>query len=377
MVHDGSMSRSRRDAAHSVLLVAAVLAGLLGVRWWATGALDRPMAPATVARQLHQPDGAVAPTIAAPAGTLLSLGGRQPIVVDAASGAVSPISPDPDDQTVLFRQGDYTVLVANQRAWSVRAGWAGPRRSLGRAVAALPSLAGNRVWLVTIRYPTPARWFDLVEVGLADGRATAHLTLPDQAVPVAVLPSGVLTRSFEDDLQVVEPGSGRVRVRLARAATFVDARGDRVAWLAGRDLHVRDLASGAAVTVPPPAGSPGWHALGGRVRRAGCCYALGAFAPDGRTLAVYTRVTGPRAPGLAVVDVATGRAALLPGSGGAVPDGHLPRLAWASNGWLYFFADGPAVTSIGAWRPGERSAALLRLDLDQVVEVVPSTLAAN
>jgi hypothetical protein len=175
----------------------------------------------------------------------------------------------------------------------------------------------------------------------------------------------------------VEPGSGRVRVRLARAATFVDASGDRVAWLAGRNLHVRDLASGATVTVPAPEGSPGWDALGYPVRRAGCCYGLGAFAPGGRTLAVYARVAGPSAPGLAVVDLAKGRAELLPGSGGAIPDGHLPRLAWASNGWLYFFADGPTVTSIGAWRPGERSAALLQLDVDEAVEVVPSTLAAN
>jgi hypothetical protein len=371
------MSRSHRDALRSVLLVAAVLAGLVAVRWGATGGLDRSMAPAAPARQLHGPDGRVPPTIAAPAGTLLSLGGRQPIVVDPASGTISPIRPDPDDQTVLFRQGDYTVLVAKQHAWSVRAGRAAPRRALGPAVTALPALAEDRVWLVTIGYGDLERWYRLVEVGLADGRVHARWSLPSRAAPVAVLPSGVLTRSFEDDLQVVEPGSGRVRVRLARAATFVDARGDRVAWLAGRNLHVRDLTSGATVKVPPPAGSPGWDALGYPIRRAGCCYGLGAFAPDGQTLAVYARVAGPSAPGLAVVDVAKGRAALLPGSGGAIPDGHLPRLAWASNGWLYFFADGPAVTSIGAWRPGERSAALLQLDVDEAVDVVPSTLAAN
>jgi hypothetical protein len=87
------------------------------------------------------------------------------------------------------------------------------------------------------------------------------------------------------------------------------------------------------MAVPPP-GSHGWYALGGPVRRAGCCYGLGAFTPDGRMLAVYARVAGPAAPGLAVVDVARGLAALLPGSQGAVPGGRLPCLAWASNGWL-------------------------------------------
>lgn len=371
------MPRSRRDVLRGVLLVAAGLAGLVAVRWWVTGAFDRPMAPPAPARAWQDRDGRAAPTIPAPAGTRLSLGGSEPVVVDPASGAVAPIRPDPDHQTVLFRQGDHTVLVADRRAWSVPAGQAAPLRPLGPALAALPSPAEDRVWLVTVRYGAAGQSYRLVEVGLADGRARSRLTLPSEGTPVAVLPSGVLTRSFDDDLQVVAPGSGRVLARLAEAATFLDARGDRVAWLAGRDLHVRDLASGADVVVPPPAGSPGWHAFGQPVRRAGCCYGLGAFAPDGRTLAAYARVAGPGAPGLAVVDVAAGRAALLPGSGGAIPDGHLPRLAWASDGWLYFFADGPAVTSIGAWRPGRRSAALLRLDVDQALDVVPSTLAAN
>jgi hypothetical protein len=57
--------------------------------------------------------------------------------------------------------------------------------------------------------------------------------------------------------------------------------------------------------------------------------------------------------------------------------GRLPCLAWASNGWLYYFAVGPAITSIGAWRPGQRAAGRLRLDIDWAVDVVPNTLAAN
>jgi hypothetical protein len=371
------MPRVRRDALQSVLLVAAILAGLVAVRWSVTGGLDRPMvppAPAGVSSDLVEHR---ASAISAPVGTRLSLGGHQPIVVNPASGAVLRITPDPNDQTVLFRQGAHTVLVANGRAWAVPAGQASPRRLLGPAVAALPSLADDRVWLVTIRFETPKRWYSLLEVSLADGRARTRWTLPLQAAPVAVLPSGVLTRTFHDDLQVVAPGSGRVRALLDRAATFVDARGDRVAWLADRDLHVRDLKTGVHMVVPPPPGSPDWYALGGPVRRAGCCYGLGAFAPDGRTLAVYARVAGPAAPGLAVVDLVRGRAVLLPGSEGAIPNGRLPCLAWASNGWLYFFAVGPAVTSIGAWRPGAPAAGLLWLDVDQAVSVVPNALAAN
>jgi hypothetical protein len=195
--------------------------------------------------------------------------------------------------------------------------------------------------------------------------------------PVAVLPSALLARDAEDDLLVVEPGSGRVRAVLGRAATFIDARAGRVAWVAGHHLHVRHLGTGVETLVPPPPGSPSWHALGGAVARIGCCYGLGAFSPDGRTLAVYARLAGPGAPGLAVVDPAAGRATLLPGSGGATPTGCLPCLAWSSDGWLYFFAVGPTSASIGAWSAGQGPAGLLPLDAGPATGSVPNALAAS
>jgi hypothetical protein len=369
--------RSRPSALRSVLLVAAGLAGLVTVRSLAIGGLDRPMTPPAATRPTSDARGVQRPHISAPAGTRLSLGGYQPIVVDLANGSVSRIALGTDPEMMLFRQGRHSVLIANGRAWAVPAGRASPARSLGPAVAALPALGGDRVWLVTIDYQRPERWWRLVEVGLTDGRVRTRWTLPYQATPVAVLPSGVLGRTFEDHLQVVEPGSGRVRARLASAATFVDANGDRVAWLADRHLHVRNLTTGADTVVAPPPGSPGWQGFNGAVRRPGCCSGLGAFAPDGRTLAVYVRLAGPGAAGLAIVDLHLGRAALLAGSEGATANSRLPRLAWASDGWLYFLASGPAVTSIGAWRPGNRAAGLLRLDVDRAVDLVPSTLAAN
>jgi hypothetical protein len=370
------MPRVRREALQNVLLLAAVLVGLVVVRWSVTGGLDRSMAPPAPA-QSADGDATGRATMSAPAGTRLSFGGYQPMVVDAGNGTVWPIQHEPATQTVLFRQGARTVLLTDGRAWVTPAGRAGPRRPLGDAVAVLPSPAGDRAWLVDVRAEDPDRWYRLVEVDLRDGRARTRWTLPMRAAPVAVLPSGVLARTLDDDLQLVEPGSGRVRAVLARAATFVDAHGDRVAWLAGDALHVRDLRTGVEAVLPPPSGGPGWDAPGGPPRRAECCYGLGAFAPDGRTLAFYARVAGPGAPGVAVVDLARGRATLLAGSEGATPNGRLPGLAWASTGWLYFFAPGPAVTSVGAWRPGERTARLLRLDVDDAVEVVPNALAAN
>jgi hypothetical protein len=372
------MPRFRRETLQSILLVVAVLAGLVAVRWAVTGGPSRPWAPPALTSAPSDPDRGPAVTVLAPPRTRLSLGGRQPIVVHPASGRVTRISFNPQGRTVLFRQGAYTVLLSSERAWAVPAGQAVPMRPLGRALTALPALADDRIWLVDARYGGPdEQLYELVEVGLADGRTHTRWTLPYQAAPVAVLSSGVLARDPEDNLEVVEPGSGRVRTDLARAATFIDARDDQVAWVAGRDLHVRNLVTGATTVVPPPPGSPDWYALGGPVPRAGCCYGLGAFAPGGRTLAVYARLADPRAPGLAVVDLVLGSAKLLYGSEGATPTGCLPCLGWASNGWLYFFAAGPAITSIGAWGGGEGPAGLLPLDVDRFLDSVPSALAAN
>ncbi len=336
-------SRSRRDALRGVLLVAVALAGLVVVRWSVTGGISQPIAPPAALAPAPQ---GPAPEAPVPAGTRLSLGGREPALVDPASGTITRIPPaTAGTRTTLFRQGSFTVLVA-----------------------------GGQV--CDLRFGTPGQSYDLVEVGLADGRTYTHWTLPYQATPVAVLRSGVLARDLDGDLVVVAPGSGRVRTLLARAATFLDARGGRVAWLAGGFLHVRDLASKATTVVPPPPGSAGWYALGAPVPWAGCCYGLGAFAPGGRWLAVYAGLAGPDARGLAIVDLDRGRAALLPGSEDAIPTGCQPCLGWASNGWLFFFAAGPA-TSIAAWRPGQRAAGLLWLDSGRAFATIPSALAAN
>jgi hypothetical protein len=190
------MSRSRLRALRSALLVVA---GLIGVRWLVTGGLDRPMAAPAAP---HRGDRS-APAVSAPVGTRLSLGGYQPLVVDATDGAVLRIPSEPDDQALLFRQGHHTVLVANGHAWATPAGRASQRRALGPAMAVLPGLAADRVWLVTVGYESPARWYRLVEVGLVDGRAHARRTLPLQATPVAVLPAGT------PGLAVVDLARGR------------------------------------------------------------------------------------------------------------------------------------------------------------------------
>ena len=374
-------SRSRGDAVRSILLIVAALLGLVAVRWSVTGELSRPIvAPAPTvapapASTVAVPDGPPRP-IRPAAGTRLSLGGREPAVVDPASGSITRISLAADHPVSLFRQGSFTVLVADGYAWAVPAGQVGPRRPLGRALAALPALASDRAWLVDTRFGPPEQHYDLVEVGLADGRRHTHWTLPYRVAPVAVVRAGVVANDLDGDLVVAAPGSGRVRTLLAEDATFLDVRGDRVAWLADGLLHVRDLRRETTTLVSPPPASTGWYGADRPVSWAGCCYGLGAFAPGGRWLAVYTLLAGPRSPGLAIVDLAKGRAEQLPGSEDATPTGGQPSLGWASNGWLYFIASGPT-TTIGAWPPGAPAAGLAWLDGDQALDTIPRALAPN
>jgi hypothetical protein len=370
-------SRSRRDVVQSILLVAAALVGLVAVRSSVAGGLSAPLvSSAPTVRPVPATAAPPASRLPVAAGTRLSLGGRKPVVVDPSSGSLQRIASAGINPTSLFRQGSFTVLLSGGHAWAVPAGQAGPRRPLGRAVAALPALAADRVWLVDIRDGPPDRRYDLVEVGLADGRRHAHWTLPYQVAPMAVLRSGVLAGDLDGDLVVVAPGSGRVRALLAREASFLDTRGDRVAWLADGLLVVRDLAGGTSVQVPPPPASAGWFGSGRPVSWVGCCYELGAFDPGGRWLAAYTRLTDARSPGLAIVDLSLGRARLLPGSEDATPTGGQPSLGWASNGWLYFVGSGPT-TSIVAWPPGGRAAGLVWMDAGQALDAFPLALAAN
>ena len=88
---------------------------------------------------------------------------------------------------IVFRQGSFTVLVADGHAWAVPAGQAGPRRLLGEALMALPAMTADRAWLVDTRFGPPEQRYGLVEVSLADGRRHAEWTLPYQVEPVAVL----------------------------------------------------------------------------------------------------------------------------------------------------------------------------------------------
>src|SRR6266536_1589383 len=364
----------RPSALRSLLLLAAVLAGLVVVRWSVTGGLSRPLAPPAQTR-VHASPAPTARDLAGLRGTLLYMGGRQVLAVDAASGTISSIPSPGAGRVRVLRQGSYIILLASDGGAAVQGTDLASRQlRLADSLDVLPSPRSNRIWLVTQGNTAPEQAFVLREVDLAGNRQLRRWTLPYDAEPVAVVPQGVVTRDLQNGFEVRDPRVRRI-VDRGRGLTFLDRHGSLLAYLDDRRLHLHDLASGVDRTVAPPAGARSWFALGPPLPGMGCCLQLGSFSPDASTLAVFTELAEPGQPGVTVVDVANARARLLSGSGGATPVACQPCLGWSNSGWLFFFNGGPALADPSAWLPGEPAAIPLALDLRDVTTVLPSGLA--
>jgi hypothetical protein len=376
------MRSPRREAARSVGLLLAMLAGLMLARWGLAGGLSRPLIPAT---PIPPPAAGAAPAAGIPElrGHPLYLGGRQPLVADAGGGPLRPLAMGVAGRTSVLRQGRYLVVrVAEQlQKGPVLAlaigGPGGPAASpLGSALEVLPSPRPDRVWLLDRRARSPQRAFTLQEVELATGRRLAVVALPHDAEPVAMVDDGVLVRDLRAGLAVRDLSSGRERQRLGTDLTFVDATATLVAYVDDRgDLRLRDLATRRDQVVRPT-GMPNWFPLGRPVAGAVCCDQFGAFSADGRHLAVYVQLRRPAQPGLAVVDIGRSEARPVPGSQAATPFGCQPCLGWSVDGLLFFFSGGPPPDVVTAWRPGWPTASPLDLPLDDATATVPGSLAA-
>jgi hypothetical protein len=372
------MRTPRREAARSVGLLLALLAGLMLARWGLAGGLSRPLVPAT---PTPSPAAGAAATPGMPElrGRLLYLGGGQPLVADAGGGPLRPLRMSVAGRTSVLRQGRYLVVrVAEQLqkgpVFSVSTSGPGTVTPLGSALEVLPSPRPDRVWLLGRRARSPQRTFTLQEVELASGRRLASLALPHDAEPVAMVDGGVLVRDLRTGLAVRDL-AGRERQRLGTDLTFVDATASLVAYVDDRgDLRLRDLAT-RRDRVVRPIGMPGWFPLGRPVAGAGCCDQFGAFSADGRRLAVYVQLRRPAQPGLALVDVGRAEAQPVPGSQAATPFGCQPCLGWSVDGWLFFFSGGPPPEVVTAWRPGQPTASPLDLPLDGAIATVLGSLA--
>jgi hypothetical protein len=364
----------RPSALRSLLLLAAVLVGLVVVRWSVTGGLSRPLAPPAQPR-VHAPPAPPAGDLAGLRGALLYMGGRQVLAVDAASGTISSIPSPGAGRVRVLRQGEYLILLARDGGTAAqRADLKSKPVLLGDAIDVLPSPRSDRVWLVSQDETAPEQAYVLREVELTSNRKLRRWTLPYDAEPVAVVPQGVVIRDLQNRFEVRDPHGRRI-VELGHDLTFLDRHGSLLAYLDDRRLHLHDLATGVDRTLASPTGARSWFALGPPLPGMGCCLQIGAFSPDARLLAVFTQLAGPGQPGLSIVDVASGRASVLPGSGGATPLACQPCLGWSHTGWLFFFNGGAALADPAAWRPGAPAAIPLALDLRDVTTVLPSGLA--
>lgn len=377
MVAPPPRAPSGHSGIRSIVLLLAALIGLLAVRWAVTGGPTRPLAPpgATTAPTAHVPGPAPA-ELAALRGNLLYMAGREPLVVDPASGSVTSLPSPGAGRIRVLRQGSFIVLLARDGEVAVQPANASRWRPLGQASDVLPSSHRDRVWLVSQKALVPDRTFVLREVDLSTGRVLRRWSLPYDAEPLAVVPQGVIVRDLHNDLVVRDPSGRRAAQPLGFDVTFLDAHASLLAYLGGTQLHLRDLARGRDRTVAAPAGARSWYSLGPPLPGAGCCLQFGAFSPDGGRLAVFTELTAPDALGITMVDVKAGRATLLEGSGGATPVACLPCLGWSRSGWLFFFNGGPGVSDPSAWRPGIRAAIPLALDLRAATTILPTSLAA-
>ncbi len=344
------------------------------VRWGGGGAPTRPLAPSASPAPPAAAPGPSARQLAALHGIRLYLGGRQVLMVDAASGSISAIPSPGAGRVRVLRQGAFIVMLARDGGAAVQPVGGSGQLPLGEASDALPSSRPDRVWLVSQGQGAPERAYVLREMDLARHRPLRRWTLPYNAEPVAVVPQGVLIRDLQNGFEVRGPKGGRV-TRLGRDLTFLDGHGSLLAYLDDRDLHLRDLATGLDRIVALPVGARSWFALGPPLPGVGCCFQTGSFSPDASTLAVFTELAGPGEPGLTIVDVATARARVLPGSGGATPVACQPCLGWSQSGWLFFFNGGAALADPAAWRPGEPAAIPLALDLRSATTVLPNGLA--
>jgi hypothetical protein len=105
------------------------------------------------------------------------------------------------------------------------------------------------------------------------------------------------------------------------------------------------------------------------------------ISPNHRTIALAAwlsrTVQSPDPKVIALIDVRTGAATVLPGSKQATdPNGGPMNLTWSTNGWL--FADTVGSSVVRAWRPGASRARVLpsvRLPKVQLVNEDPSLIA--
>jgi hypothetical protein len=218
----------------------------------------------------------------------------------------------------------------------------------------LPSARPDRVWVVDLD-PGRATVRAVREVTVNGETTVAAARTPGRRWPLGAVNDGLLMEAG-NGVDVWDPAAQRV-VRHLRVDTGIigAASGDTVTacsdfWCGS--LRLMDVRSGTDRVVRAPSGltfEP-WHA---------------AFSPSGELLAVAVREPGQAATEhrrLALIDVATGRLAVVAGS--RVPAGYT-LVAWSASGSHVFLTGGDryAHRVIIGYRVGTRQARVLDVEV--------------
>jgi hypothetical protein len=301
----------------------------------------------------------------APGKYLYLAGARSPYrltVVDVDAGT-SWVVPRPrlmpgDPPFPLLRRGNRLVYYGPRGAESINLNLTGRPTTLG-GYYFIPSARPNRVWLAI-----PDRSGPYANNGLKAVRevtATGKVTQPDirpphGGEPIVALRAGLGIGSLKGfGIDIWNPRNG-LEITNLQTAFAGPAYGNELARgrYIGRQLHLTDVISGTDRSVAAPRGYPFFDSHSAQ------------FSPDGRLLAVPAARQSAIYAGreLALIDVATGRLRVIPGSRLASGDGFV---TWASDGRSVFLSRGGArghVRRIVVYRLGDRRAHRISVRVD-------------
>ncbi len=234
----------------------------------------------------------------------------------------------------------------------------------------IPAAAEDRVWVAILDPGSPdtVRALSAVVEVTADGVVTSPSAHPPGGRwPIGAVSAGLLFERETGGLELWDPRRGTV-IRELPAAWPGPTHGNLLAWCVGggptwgASLHLTDVVGrGDRWRIDPPTGFAAFR-----------CWD-GAFAPDGKTLAVpvMRRRDLSAQHALALVDVQSGRSTVIEGS--AVPAGYV-FVAWASSGEQVFLTGGqrPEPRRIVAYRLGDDHARELAVEVPDFYGIAAS-----
>lgn len=286
----------------------------------------------------------------------------------------------------MVRVGSSLLLNRGNTAWLYSSGISGAPTELGRSDGVFrgPNRGEAWIWSQPCLPPYGCSNYNAVQMGslqLIDSSGTgigSPVQLPGgagwyptgQANDAGIILSSQPAYGNREELWV--PLTNRV-VRVFSNASVIGAAGNLVVSDSGRycsigcSVQVTDVKTGTEKSVLLPRGLD--------------VTGDAAISPSGETIALTAALRRPaRTPypeAIALVDVRSGTATLLPGSQQTTnPNWGPMSLTWSTNGWL--FADTVGSSVVHVWQPGESRAWVLpkvALPRVQLVNEDPSLIA--